>query len=77
VTTRALTTPRMTRPTVCISSRSTDANDKRATSRIWGATGEAFGLFGNRTRQLDQGSFQDTFQPFQRHVYRITGTPGD
>ena len=55
----------------------TGANDKRATSRIWGATGEAFVLFENRTRQLDQESFQDTFQPLQRYVYPIPRTPGD
>lgn len=35
--------------------------------------GEVVVLFEGRTRQLDGGEFQDTFEPLERHVYRITG----
>ena len=51
----------------------TGANDERATFRIRGAAGEVVVLFEGRTRQLDGGEFQDTFEPLERHVYRITG----
>jgi hypothetical protein len=51
----------------------TGENDERATFRIRGAAGEVVVLFEGRTRQLDGGEFQDTFEPLERHVYRITG----
>ena len=55
----------------------TGANDERATFHIRGAAGEVFVLFEDRRQRLDQGTFQDTFNPLQRHVYRIAGTSGD
>ena len=49
----------------------TDENEETATFRIEGAKGEASVLFEDRERAIEGGSFQDTFKPIERHVYRL------
>jgi len=51
----------------------TDENDETATFHVEGAKGEALVLFEDRRRGIEGGSFQDTFKPIERHVYRIAG----
>ena len=51
----------------------TDENDETATVRVQGAEGQALVLFEDRRRGIEGGSFQDTFKPIERHVYRIAG----
>ena len=51
----------------------TDENEETATFHVEGAKGKASVLFEDREQGIQGGSFQDTFKPIERHVYRIAG----